>query len=275
MLFRSSPPVSGSRTHRVVAQVRDKLHNSTSWSTYEWTIDVLEDTGSGTPALPNSAISLALVTVAAGQTSVTDSNIQDFRPSALSRPGRPRVVADSATRPVRPVEGEEIWRQDLDDVEFYDGSAWQRMGLTRPYAILTTGSNQNVATATSNAVSFNTEVADSHNGHSVADATVDKRYVAPQAGVYRVAAAIPWVNSTAAGKFEVGFRINGGTTWAGGTTWKGTDNVTVVVNGQALLRLNAGDYVEVIVWQGTGSTRTIDKDFNGGPRFEILWERSL
>jgi hypothetical protein len=122
-----SPPGSGSRTHRVIAQVRDKLHNSSDWSTYGWTIDVLEDTGSGTPALTDSAISLALVTVAAGQVSVTDSNIQDFRPNALSRPGRARLVADSAARPVRPVEAEEIWRQDLDCVEVYDGSAWREV----------------------------------------------------------------------------------------------------------------------------------------------------
>ncbi|SFO14397.1 hypothetical protein SAMN04489713_104260 [Actinomadura madurae] len=122
-----SPPGAGERIHRVVAQVKDKLHNSGDWSTYEWTIDVLEDTGSGTPTLTDSAISLALVTVAAGQASVTNADIQDFRPNALSRPGRARLVADAASRPVRPVEAEEIWRQDLDCNEVYDGSAWREI----------------------------------------------------------------------------------------------------------------------------------------------------
>lgn len=75
-----SPPGSGSRTHRVVARVRDKLHNSTDWSTYEWVLEVLQDTGSGTPATPASAISLALVTVVAGQPNVSDANIVDTRP---------------------------------------------------------------------------------------------------------------------------------------------------------------------------------------------------
>lgn len=76
-----NPPASGTRTHRVIARVRDKLHNGV-WTGYDWTIEVLADTGSGTPAVPASAISLATVTVAAGQASVTNANITDTRPFA-------------------------------------------------------------------------------------------------------------------------------------------------------------------------------------------------
>lgn len=75
-----APPGSGSRTHRVIARVKDKLHNGTDWSTYEWALEVLQDTGSGTQDTPASAISLALVTVVAGQPSVSDANIVDTRP---------------------------------------------------------------------------------------------------------------------------------------------------------------------------------------------------
>ena len=74
-------PASGSRTHRVVARVKDKLHNGT-WTGYEWTIEVLPDTGSGTPAVPASAVPLARVAVAAGQSSVQTANITDDRSRA-------------------------------------------------------------------------------------------------------------------------------------------------------------------------------------------------
>jgi hypothetical protein len=72
-------PASGTRVHRIVARIKDKLHNGT-WSTYEWTIEALADTGSGTPVEPASAISLATVSVTAGQASVTNSNITRTRP---------------------------------------------------------------------------------------------------------------------------------------------------------------------------------------------------
>lgn len=71
-------PASGSRTHRVIARVRDKLSNGV-WSGYDWTIELLADTGSGTPAQPNTAITLALVTVSSSATSVTNAMISDQR----------------------------------------------------------------------------------------------------------------------------------------------------------------------------------------------------
>lgn len=71
-------PGSGTRLHRVVAQIRDKRANG-AWSTYDWTPLLLADTGGGTPAEPASALTLATVSVAAGQASVTNANINDLR----------------------------------------------------------------------------------------------------------------------------------------------------------------------------------------------------
>lgn len=97
-----SPPVSGSVIHRVIARVKDKTHNGT-WSTYEWTLECLEDTGSGTPALPASAISLALVTVASTDTSVLDAKINgSVRATAQAQSGDSMIslyrFADSAAK---------------------------------------------------------------------------------------------------------------------------------------------------------------------------------
>lgn len=74
-------PGSGTRVHRIIARVRDKQSSGT-YTTYDWTIELLEDTGGGTPATPVSALSLGYVTIASGQASVTTANIQDDRVQA-------------------------------------------------------------------------------------------------------------------------------------------------------------------------------------------------
>lgn len=71
-------PGSGTFNHRVVLQIQDKLSNGV-WTGYTAALMILADTGSGTPAEPNSAITLAIVQVAAGQASVLNANITDYR----------------------------------------------------------------------------------------------------------------------------------------------------------------------------------------------------
>lgn len=69
-------PGSGSRTHRVVLKILDKAHDgSLAYGDYDADVQVLEDTGAGTPALPDSAITLALVTVTSATGSITNANI--------------------------------------------------------------------------------------------------------------------------------------------------------------------------------------------------------
>lgn len=122
-----SPPASGSMIHRVIARVKDKTHNG-SWSTYEWTMEVLPDLGlgAGTPALPASAITLALVTVASGATSVVDANITGQATNAFLWPTRPHQIASDVTRPPGPVVFETIGRTDKAPIrEVYDGTNWR------------------------------------------------------------------------------------------------------------------------------------------------------
>jgi hypothetical protein len=76
-------PGSGTRVHRVILQIRDKLNNG-AYSTYDGVVQVLTDTGSGTPAVPASAIGLARVSISAGQANVSNAHITDDR--AWARP---------------------------------------------------------------------------------------------------------------------------------------------------------------------------------------------
>jgi hypothetical protein len=78
-LVTPGAPGSGTRYHRVVAQIRDKTSNG-SWTTYDWIPVLVQDTGAGLPAEPVSAISLAQVAISLGQVSVLNANITDLRP---------------------------------------------------------------------------------------------------------------------------------------------------------------------------------------------------
>jgi hypothetical protein len=89
-LATPSPPGTGSRTHRLVAQVRDHRCNG-SWpaGTYDWVPLVVTDGGSGLPALPASALDLCSIVIASGQANVADSNLVMRYPllSTLARSG--------------------------------------------------------------------------------------------------------------------------------------------------------------------------------------------
>jgi hypothetical protein len=71
-LSTPSAPASGTRTHRVVAQLLDKQATGTQ---YGWQFLLKEDTGTGLPALPANSVDLGRVSIAAGQASVQNANI--------------------------------------------------------------------------------------------------------------------------------------------------------------------------------------------------------
>lgn len=121
-----SPPASGTRTHLVVAQLYDKLHDGSA-STYSWDIVVLPDTGAGLPAVPNSAIPLASVAVSSTSTSVQNSQITDLRYNTRLIGSQPPQVFSDASRPAAPYPSELTWRTDRDVYETWNGSAWREI----------------------------------------------------------------------------------------------------------------------------------------------------
>ena len=136
---------------------------------------------------------------------------------------------------------------------------------TPPYAILRRSSNQSVPDSTTTAVVWNAEDADSANGHS--NSSNASRYVVPVTGVYLVATSVPFEPGT--GIREVNFRVNGSTSYAGQRLVY-SSNITSVLTSTHLLSLSSGDYVEVIVWQNTGSSLNIDQTYAAGPHMEII-----
>lgn len=143
-----SAPGAGTRIHRVVAQVRDKTHSGT-WTTYDWTPVLLQDTGGGTPAVPASALPLARVSITAGQASVLDANITDDRANAGLLHGLPPGVSSDAGRPAAPAVGERIWRTDKLCWEIWSGAVWAEEYVGgigpawKPYTPVWTGATTN------------------------------------------------------------------------------------------------------------------------------------
>lgn len=139
-------PAAGTRTHRVVAQVRDKLHNG-AWSTYDWTFLAVPDTTGVLPALPATALELAQVPVAPSDTAVFNSAIVDKR--TLASLGMPRFphVSSNAGRPPVPAESEMWWRTDQKYYELWNGSGYDQL-TPRPEPVNTTNTDAGTTTST-------------------------------------------------------------------------------------------------------------------------------
>lgn len=98
-------PSSGTVTHRVVCRVRDKLHNST-WSDYDAAVQLLEDTGSGTPPVPDTAFHLAKIAVSSTTSAITNSEITNDPPRG-DQHGSTHAISGTDSGP----HGEELIEQ--------------------------------------------------------------------------------------------------------------------------------------------------------------------
>lgn len=95
-LVTPGAPASGTRQHHVILRIRDKKEDAGA-TQYDWSLELLEDTGSGSPVLPGSALSLGKVTISAGQSNVTSANIGDTRLKANLAGSYPLLKTYAAT----------------------------------------------------------------------------------------------------------------------------------------------------------------------------------
>lgn len=121
-LVVSASDPTNPRIDRVIAEV---LNAEYSGASNLWRLRVMTGTPAASPVaptLPNNAISLATIAVAAGSTSVVNANITDTRTQAWLFGGT--IVCTSTTRPSAPFEGMRIYELDTDQELVYSGSAW-------------------------------------------------------------------------------------------------------------------------------------------------------
>jgi hypothetical protein len=120
-----------------------------------------------------------------------------------------------------------------------------------PLAELRHSGTQSISTSTNTALQFDSEVYDSHGGHS--DVTNNSRYTAVVAGWYEVISCAG-IAANSTGSRRLFLQKNGTTTFA----FKNQQNLTTTECHQCisgLVELAVGDYVEAIVWQDSGSSR--------------------
>lgn len=111
------------RVDRVVAKVDDNFVDAGGFN--RWRIFIVKGSTASypsPPALPSAAISLALVTVPNGVTTLLSSHYADDRLRASGRSGV--VVCTSGTRPTA-YEGLMVYEKDTDKIARYDGAAWR------------------------------------------------------------------------------------------------------------------------------------------------------
>jgi hypothetical protein len=139
--------------------------------------------------------------------------------------------------------------------------------LSPPYATLTHSTTQSFTTGTAAAVLFNSEVADTDNGHSTSSNT--SRYTAQTAGMWKLDASTPWT-SNGTGTRALSARTNGSTDNNATSMAAAAGTTAVPVSDR--LNMSVGDYVEVVALQSSGGNLTIVNSAYGGQRMSLKWD---
>lgn len=115
----------------------------------------------------------------------------------------------------------------------------------------------NIPNGQSVALKWTGEEFDTANMHTNVGAN-NTKLVAPETGIYHIAAAVTWDPVDPNGRRQLWLRKNGA-----GTLFAGAGDVANTVAGLQEQRANTysllrrGDYVEALVWQGTGAANQI------------------
>jgi hypothetical protein len=116
--------------------------------------------------------------------------------------------------------------------------------------------NQSIATITWTKVQFDTEVFDSAG---VYDPVTNYRFTVPsgQGGVYLLGMDVAWGIYSAAHQFQFGFYKNGSNLENNAILWRDSGSDVVAGTWSKLVSLNAGDYIEAMVYHNRGSNATL------------------
>lgn len=140
-----------------------------------------------------------------------------------------------------------------------------------PHARLTRGTDQAIANSAFTAVSWSSAVEDTATGWVLAPNPT--RYTAARSGIYLVSAVVAWA-SDATGIREMDFRLNGSAaSFFDGQRAGSFASITFIQSAARTVRIVAGDYIEVVVWQSSGGSLNLQSSYHDSPRFEITWLR--
>jgi hypothetical protein len=267
-------PGSGTRTHRVVIQIKDESALGSWANLYTAVPHFVYDTGAGLPALPASALEIGRVSVASGQVSVTNANITDRRMWIATAGGVPTVLS-SGDGPTSPYRNRLRFRTDLSTLtpagfEYYTGSAWRSVA-NPPYVKVT-----KLLTATSVVSSGATVVVNWEASPEETDSTMwasgtPSVVTIPASGLYSIKWQLPVELDT--GYARSWLRINGSDV----VRYQSTVDANSVA-GQTMLvgdhdvRLSVGDTVVCALSANADSLNLVEA-FGAAPFMSVAWLR--
>lgn len=139
----------------------------------------------------------------------------------------------------------------------------------KPMAVLTQTTAQTINNGVAAQITFDSTVTDTYGGHS--NSTNNTRYTAQVAGWYLVIGSSVW-NNISGGDRTMTINKNGSVVpYYGIGNPAATVNVNPGETASGLVQLNAGDYVEIGVYQDSGGAIALK---GGGSSMAIIWDHA-
>lgn len=142
-------------------------------------------------------------------------------------------------------------------------------GINAPALIARATVKYNVPNQQWTPMSYETVDVDPYGGHS---SSSPSRYTAPLPGVYRVSGQVD-IDNNANGFRSIRIQVNGGAQVIAKLQIPAINGVDTALVTTADVFLNAGDYVEIAIYQSSGTTLTTDT-IDGQPRMTVMWEHT-
>jgi hypothetical protein len=197
-----------------------------------------------------------------GTGAVTNTKLGTFSVSSTK-------VAPSAISSSSKVANDVLTSSDLaagavGSSEVADGSlGTAEFASSVPAVHATRSSSQGIPNNAATKLNLTSERYDTANMHSTSSNL--SRLTAPVTGIYAVSASVLW-SSFGSGKNTLNLSRNG-TALVGASTASGGDANSISV----MVRLVAGDYVEVAASQNSGSTQSVAGSPERSPQFSMTW----
>jgi hypothetical protein len=137
-----------------------------------------------------------------------------------------------------------------------------------PAVHVTRTAAQSIPSGTVAALNFNAERYDTAGMHS--NATNNSRLTAPVTGIYAVTAQVAWGSDPAPGIRSVDLERNGAAPIAA-VNQEQTTEVPPFQEVTTQVRLQAGDFVRVLVQHGEAGAQDVIKDPDYTPEFSMTW----
>lgn len=211
-------------------------------------------------------VEIARVTRASAS-NITQVNITQLHP-------RPVMAVKSVNAPGNPAIGQ-VWYDANNSARSWTGTTWQYTGGGRRPMCLATNSTQSaVGSGSFTNTILDGEIVDTDSMHST---TVNNsRITINTPGLYRVWGCSAWAVDSTAGTRGGYIRKNGsiiveGTYALTGSAPSSSPGFTSVPLGPSAVQLAAGDYLELLVYQSSGSSLTLFTSAGVKPFLAAEW----